>query len=459
MATNRYGEQHRLAKGRMKVLEAVNQKLYRVEIWALNDQTNRNGWRYINLDRHLSQFRDIPLLTAYLPNGKIGDGHNFDMKRDPVTGEQYASFTAPDAERIVGWVPKDANIRIETENEVNWIVTEAYLWTWYARELVEKIARQGSGMEVSIETLVTKEHREGNVDVEEEYVVLGITILGDGVSPAVAGANIQTLTQLRSSMEKEILKAASYAKEKPKANKNKEGVKDMNAFSKKQVAELNKLFTGYRVLAAAQDEAGVHICLLSDTGETAVYTMGSVEDAVVPEKIRKVNAQVAFNFGEDSLHVSAADMMDVVSAKLVQAETSLGDTEKKLNAANETIKAMQEAEGKRRLAAAESAAEAALNEFNQNRESDVRVEAKVLEAIQSEIKAGAYSECADAEGAWNGEAKVREKVLFMCAEAVMEMDKASAQKNNSIHIWEKMGSKNPASDDSVDGLLTRMGIR
>ena len=99
-------------------MEAVNRKLYRVEIWALNDRVNRNGWKYINLASHLSEFQDIPILTAYLRDGRvIGDGHNFDMRTDPKTGEQYASFTAADAERIVGWVPKDANIRLEAEGE------------------------------------------------------------------------------------------------------------------------------------------------------------------------------------------------------------------------------------------------------------------------------------------------------------------------------------------------------
>ena len=78
---------HRVEIGRLKVLKAVNRKLYRVEIWALNDKVNRNGWKYVNLDSHLSEFQDIPILTAYLRNGQvIGDGHNFDMKTDPGRG-------------------------------------------------------------------------------------------------------------------------------------------------------------------------------------------------------------------------------------------------------------------------------------------------------------------------------------------------------------------------------------
>ena len=180
MAKNRYknAEPHRLIEGRMRVLEAVNRKLYRVEIWALNDLTTANGWRFTNLEAHLKEFQDIPILTAYLKGGRvIGDGHNYEMKTDPRTGKEYASFTAAEAERIVGWVPKDANIRLEKQDGTSWIVVTGYLWSWYSHELVEKIVRQGDGspMEVSIETLVTKEHKDGDVDVEEEYIVLGIT--------------------------------------------------------------------------------------------------------------------------------------------------------------------------------------------------------------------------------------------------------------------------------------------
>ena len=188
-------EKNRTINGTMKVLETANPKLYAVEIMALNSQVNRNNWQYINLEQHLNEFLDIPILTAYVGGGMIvGDGHNYNMKRDE-NGEEYASFTASDAERIVGWVPKDANnVRLEVVDGVEWVIVKGNLWSWYAKELVDQIARQGS-MEVSIETLVMEESQgENGVDIEEKYLVLGITILGNGVEPAVAGANIKTLS-------------------------------------------------------------------------------------------------------------------------------------------------------------------------------------------------------------------------------------------------------------------------
>ena len=153
-------EKNRAFTGQLRVMETANPKLYAVEIMALNSEINRNNWRYVNLEQHLNEFLDIPILTAYVMGGQvIGDGHNYNMKRDPKTGEEYASFTASDAERIVGWIPKDqSNVRLEVVDGVEWVIVKGNLWAWYAKELVDQIARQGR-MEVSIETLVTDERK------------------------------------------------------------------------------------------------------------------------------------------------------------------------------------------------------------------------------------------------------------------------------------------------------------
>ena len=181
-----------IIRGRMQLLDQQGGKLCAVSILALNDNTTSNGWRYTNLEAHLEQFRRIPILTAYTDAGDgIGGGHSFDVQKDEE-GHEYASFTSADSERIVGWIPSDADIRLEERENGLWICTSGYLWRWYARELVNKLG-DGS-MDVSIETLVTRDHTEPDgTEVEEEYTVLGITILGNGNRPAVKGAEIRRL--------------------------------------------------------------------------------------------------------------------------------------------------------------------------------------------------------------------------------------------------------------------------
>ena len=448
-------------QGKLRLMQTENQKLYAVEIMALNSLVNRNGWQYINLAEHLNEFLDIPILTAYLAEGAIiGDGHNFNMRRDPATGEEYPSFTASDAERIVGWIPKDAgNVRLETVDDVEWVVVKGYLWAWYATELVNQIVRQGD-MEVSIETLVTKERKENSVDVEEEYLVLGITILGNGVAPAVAGANIKSLaelTELRSNMAENILKAASYIGEEkipenePKNNSDK-GVRDLIYLKRKELADLGAKFPEYTVLAAGKDDNGIHVCLMSKDGSQAAYTMESENETIVPEKMRRVNAQASFDFGEEcSVNVDLCDMTDALSANIVNLSGDLEKCQKDLADANATIESMRNAENARRV----MAAKAELDSFNAN--SAEKVDEAILDAINKDIDAGLYTNKVNADGVWVGDQEAVTRVQAACAVAQKEFNRKAAEKNNSIFYLDKLNNAKGQGPQGIAGLLSRLG--
>ena len=439
---------HRVEVGRLKVLEAVNRKLYRVEIWALNDRVNRNGWKYINLESHLPEFQDIPILTAYLRDGKvIGDGHNFDMRIDPKTGEQYASFTGADSERIVGWVPKDANIRIEPEGDTKWVVVTGYLWTWYSRELVEKIAGQGGGMEVSIETLVTKEHRENGYDVEEQFIVLGVTVLGDGVSPAVAGASIKSLAELRSSMKDEILKAASYIGEKePETQKQtnpKERKKITMIPTMRQLAEAGKAFEGYTCVGLSED--GMRVALLSADHAPFFYAFSETDKGnVIPERIKAASAIVTFKADEMETEASLDTVMAPALNSLNAAEKRVKDLEANVQSLTEKLEGMEKREKARRLQAAKDAAKAALDKFNANRDEDRKFNCDILEGLNSRIDAGEFTDCEDKECNWVGDKLVANEVAVLCMAEQAKQDAAAKAKEKHFHTWNQ-GAKNNAS--------------
>lgn len=439
---------HRVEVGRLKVLEAVNRKLYRVEIWALNDRVNRNGWKYINLESHLPEFQDIPILTAYLRDGKvIGDGHNFDMRIDPKTGEQYASFTGADSERIVGWIPKDANIRIEPDGDTKWVVVTGYLWTWYSRELVEKIAGQGGGMEVSIETLVTKEHIENGYDVESEYVVLGITVLGDGVSPAVAGASIKSLAELRSSMKDEILKAASYIGEKePETQKTtnpKERKKITMIPTMRQLAEAGKAFEGYTCVGLSED--GMRVALLSADHAPFFYAFSETDKGnVIPERIKAASAIVTFKADEMETEASLDTVMAPALNSLNAAEQRVKDLEANVQSLTEKLDGMEKREKARRLQAAKDAAKAALDKFNANRDEDRKFNCDILDGLNSRIDAGEFTECEDKECNWVGDKMVANEVAVLCMAEQAKQDAADKAKEKHFHTWNQ-GAKNNAS--------------
>lgn len=528
---------NRSFNGELKLLEKKNEFLYDVEVYALNDCTNRNGWKYTNMSGNKNQFCGTPLLCAYVNGGKtIGDGHNFDNGIDPETGQAVPTFTGNNAERIVGAVSDNPDdIRVESINGCNWIVCKATLWTWYAREAVAKIKKdsaEGKPMSVSIETLVSKWHMDGDTEVEDEYTVLGTTILGDGVAPAVEDARIMTLSEITSEFEQLKLRAASYignkcdecpddgdcddcddcddddcdgkdcgcgndckcegecgdceckneesgddcgcnekgcgddgiideSDEVPDETENKpqninKGVNKTMTLSKKQCAELAKKFDGYTVLAALQmEDKSIRVCLMSKEGETAVYHMESMDEVVTPSKITKQNAQVCFSFGEDNVMVDTAELTDRLSAEVISLNSALENANNELTEAKETISAMLSAENSRRLSAAKASAKGALEAFNANRAD--KVEEAILDSINADIDNGLYTNSVDAEGNWTGEAEVEDKVLALCAKAVMALDKKAVEKNNSVFIWQK-GSEGKADDGSIGALLSSFNM-
>jgi len=453
-----------------------NPKLYAVEIMALNSLVNRNNWQYVNLEKHLNEFLDIPILTAYVGGGLvIGDGHNYNMKRDPQSGEEYASFTASDAERIVGWIPKDPeNVRLEVVDGTEWVIVKGNLWSWYAKELVDQIARQGS-MEVSIETLVMDEREgEDGVEIEEKYVVLGITILGNGVEPAVAGANIRTLSELselRSNMAENILKAASYAKkeESPKeaetsepTNKNNEkGVKKrMTYLSRKELAELGKKFPDYKVLAAVQDEnGGIRVCLMAKDASTSVYKMDSMDVTIVPENFRRVTAKVNFDIGEDcdNAEVDVCEMTEALAEECAAACENAESLECELNEAKECIKAMKKAENLRRVQAAKDKAKAVLSALNANRAAKAQFEESILDSINADIDAGKYTEKVNADGLWIGDAEVERDVRCACMIEQEKLDKKAREASETTFAYNTFsGNDNAEAPDRIEATLSEL---
>ena len=285
------GKTYNSFTGKLRVLAKEDEFLYRVEVWLLNSEVNRNNWQYLNLDEHRKLFVDTPILVAYT-GGKVGDGHNFRMKRDD-NGDAYASFTDANAERIVGWFKNDEDIRIEEKDGVRWIVGNGTIWSYYARELADLLTEQGAeGMDVSIETLVDNIRVENGVEVFEDYQILGTTILGKGVSPAVAGAHIRALS-LEDDLKDFKLRVASYMET---AKETTKGTKRM-AFNKVQLEELGKKFNGYKIVGASED--GKHIALMSETDNCFYGYTFEGEEEVNAENIKPVSLNAEAAFGED----------------------------------------------------------------------------------------------------------------------------------------------------------------
>ena len=438
----------RVMSGKLKLLNRSGDYLFPVELWMLNDLVNRNEWQYEGIEQSAPKFLGKPILTAYV-NGRVGDGHNFQMQED-ANGDPAPSFTGPTDERIVGAISEDAgDVRIEKVDGATWVVGIGTIYAWYAKEVVRKLrdyAEQGREIPVSIETLVSKSRVENGVEIEEEYIILGVTILGDHVKPAVAGARIAALSQMEGKLRELKVRAASYAAEN---NTLQKGSKNMSVYTKKQLETLQaKVGSKWHVLAAVEDENGIHAALRNDSYDFARYDFAAHDEPFAESKLVSCAATIDMGIG------TPVDMTPVLD-EITRLNKALTDEKAESAKKDSQIAAMNATENKRRAKEAKEIAARTLSDFNANRAE--KIADNCIQSVLNDIEGGVYTAMTDKEGLWCGGASVKRDVLAICAEKVQESDKANAERTKTVFSYEKFRSDAAAKDDgSVRGLLDRL---
>lgn len=443
------GKTYNTFTGKLKVLSKEDEFLYKVEVWLLNSEVNRNGWQYLNLDEHRALFADTPILVAYT-GGKVGDGHNFRMKRDE-NGEAYASFTDANAERIVGWFKNDSDIRIEEKDNVRWIVGDGTIWSYYAKELADMLTEQGAaGMDVSIETMVTDIRVENGVEIFDKYQILGTTILGKGVNPAVAGAHIRALS-LEDDLKDFKLRVASYMET---AHETKKGTSKRMAFNKVQLEALGEKFDGYRIVGCSED--GKNIALLSKTDNCFYgYTFGDETDEVITDNIKPVALNAEADFGEDVK--VALDAIGAYVDEIKSLTAKANDAEARADKAEAKVAELTDKETKRRNKAVVAAIKELVKAYNADAEEPI--DDKECADIVDAAEKGEFSDCDNAEGEFCGE----EKACALVKAKIFDHEAAIRAKKNAaaatVHSWldaNGLRKNTNENSDTIDGMLSRI---
>ena len=453
--------------GTLTVLQKINQYEFAVEIRMMREGINRNRWDYRNLNEYYKTFVGQPILCAFV-NGKVGDGHNMREKTDRETGERYFSFTDATSERIVGTLSNDIeDFSVVEENGEKWLIAKGRLWEFYAPELVSKIVRTGR-MDVSVETMVEESQQDGEIEVFTKWTGLGVTILGDDVQPAIPNASIRALELLKDEFAEAKLKAASYEKnesEKPQTQEQEivieRGTKDMTVLNKRELSALHETyFKDYRVLSACHDEekGETLVCLMKNNGAVYQYVLGDAETTVQPERIASVNVNATVDFKDErKVSVDTDDMLNVLSTDFAALSEKYAELEADAKKASEELESLKKAEAKRRIKAAKKAAEETLRKFNET--APVKVSETVLTKLNEEIEKGAYSECEDEEGEWNGEEAVAEKVLAECGKATQKANEDKAAKERTTMVWKNANTDHNDQMTGIEALLARNGIQ
>lgn len=447
-----------LFNGQLRVLGKQNDWLYNVELDLLDDRVTGNNWRYENLEAHRAKFAGQPLLIAYTMGGKkIGDGHNMRVVRGR-DGKEYASFTDADSERIIGSLSdNEQDIRLEVRDGHKWIVGKGTIWTWYAKEAVEKIASQGR-MNISIETLVHENRMDGDVEVEESYTILGATILGDDVPPAVKGAHIRPLSQRDAEFRDLKLRAASYIQHKPEADPKKtpaanihKGVRPkMNA---KQVKNMEKLFPNDRVIGISEDGLTVALCSKADGEVHGYYFDKDEQDVVLQSHMLSAKGKLTVELEGDhgTMELALDSYFGPVVNELAETKEALAKETKARENAEAELNTMKANEQKRRKQAAKDAIKRELSEINATLNADEKIDEKVLEEVEEEIDNGEYDNVTNKEGEWCGAERACAAVKAKCMDIRKQFRAESIARKQEVYAWGNMRGND--NEDTVFGAL------
>lgn len=455
--------------GMLRVMERVNPYEFKVHVDIMREGVNNNQWDYRNLKKHYKTFLGQPILIAYV-GGKIGDGHNMREIIKPDGGREY-TFTDGTAERIIGVLSEDeSDFTLQVREDGNlWLTASGKIFTFYAREAVEKIIAAGA-MDVSAETDVFEE-KEGpdGIEIFERWAGLGVTILGDDVPPAIPGARIKQLSLIREDMDAMRIKAASMRDAQDKnrqapAKKREKGVK--NTMNKRELAQLQGLVNGYTVLEASED--GNRVCLMNDKdGSFCGYTFDpdDAERLIIPGRIRTMrDVKTVFRFGEgdeDIVMLDASVPTDALAAKVIRLNAENETKDKRIAELENEVKTMRENERVRRIEAAKNAVKMKFRDMNAVREC--MFDNELAEKVCQMCDEGRFCEDVDGEGRWCGDKNAVNALLAACMEAQTSMDTAAANKRSKVfNAWSDAmedGKQSVTNEDQLLAFLEKKGVK
>lgn len=444
-------------QGQLHLLTEKNGWLQKVEVRLLNSDLNRNGWIYQNLDEHRHLFAKTPLLCAYVGD-KVGDGHNFSTRKDEATGKEVPDFTAPDAERIVGYFANDEDIRIEYIDGKKWIVGVGTIFSWYNRQLVEKLKERGE-LSVSIETLIDEMHYEGKTEVFTKYQILGTTILNEKVNPAVVGANIKTL-QFKGDIQEFTMRVASFdeqqlglPKQEPQTQNKKNSKKGESRTMAKvrKVDDLRSMFPNHTVLGVN----GQSVALLNEKGRCCSYTFQENENTVVPERIEEIAVNSVFGEGDKAINISAEELVGAVQAQLNSTQKALDDKTKECADLKTRLDEMTEAERKRRKKVVEKAIRDKVKDAKDNAGCDIAD--NICDDMLTDEALNEFA-AMEKNGEFCGDTAAVEKVSARLYDKVCEANKARKNAAQPVYAWMLGGEGDEGKPDSdiataIDNIL------
>ena len=323
---------------------------------------------------------------------------------------------------------------------------------FYNKEFIDELESNGGQMSISIETLVYKNRVEGDTEYEENWKCVGVTILGRGVAPAVAGANIRKLSARGEAFQEIKMRAASYYEqetpiEPQTQNQNSKKGEAKTMAKVRKIDDLRAMFPDYTVLAVN----GQSVALLNAKGSPCFYTFQDDENTVVTEKINEVNVNSVFGEGESTVNVPVEQLVGSIQAKLNSTQKALDDATGENTRLNEKIKAMTDAETRRREKLVKDAINSELAENRECYKNEAEIDEHLCDDLLTDASVAKYTEMVDGDGNFCGDERARADVNAKCNKVVREAKKARANAQKTRYAWES-GGENSGVNQPASGI-------
>lgn len=457
--------------GTLKFMGEDEDRNFYIQVEIVRSGPNRNGWDFQNMERLSKTFLGTPLLCAYLPN-QIGDGHNFREKTLP-TGETILDFTGPTAERIVGAISDDpADLWTEEREDGVWAVARGKIWRFYNRQLVDRLALQGSmAVSAEIETHGGYVDEEG-IEVYEDWTGLGVTILHESVPPAVPGANIQAIRAMSEQFKEMKFKAASYHPSEPTGqdagadeggtpNETSltKGVRTSMSLNRREAERLAPLFEGYRIVGLSEDSQ--QVILMSDSYGFYSYKFNEefgeevVASAIAPVK----SVSVLCGSEEDAVCADMDEIVKNLSGTISEQKATIANLNARIETLDGECKTLRETEHARRLEMVNASVQKALAEIEEacdNAENCGNAENCDNEANEVQANAEAYA-AMEKDGKFCGDTAAYDYLMSAYGKKVSAARKQAKASKQAKFAWSRTDADAEGqADDGIAGLLARI---
>lgn len=216
----------------IKIKEINKGSFLELEMYCISDQNpNRNFCAFTkeSMIQSIPTIYNKPVLGYFSPITKEFEEHNLEIKFDPETGKLYENFEGRDSEKAIGLIRESDSVDIVEHEGQNWIKLTCGIWNKYNRNQVINLVKS-KRKKVSVEVSVLSSHQVDGIEIIDEFIFNGVTILGNvrgGFVPVVEGipgAHLRLLEFINSERFNNSMRALSFAAKAEKEGLDQEAV-------------------------------------------------------------------------------------------------------------------------------------------------------------------------------------------------------------------------------------------